>query len=173
MSPYPTPMAYSLMYAPGAVYAHPSMTLGMSYPNTELGEVKSKGSVLKLGEGGKEASISGDDESSHRSNGDSGTDGSSDTKNEITEVQENSKKRSRGDAFQEGQSSHSTSLTQKKRAPKLPVSVPGRTTLPDRELKRERRKQSNSEFPHWNFCTFLFFAFFYIECQIVGMWGSC
>ncbi|KAK8939181.1 Common plant regulatory factor 1 [Platanthera zijinensis] len=185
MSPYATPIAYSPMYAPGAVYAHPSMTQGMSYPNAELGEVKSKGAVLKFGEGGKGASVSGDDESSH--SGDSGTDGSSDTGNESTEVQENSKKRSRGDAFQEGQSSHSASLTQKKRAPKLPVSAPGRTALPDpttnlnigmgiwnpphhgasplkvrpardnatvvdhnwvqddRELKRERRKQSNRE----------------------------
>ncbi|KAK8968033.1 hypothetical protein KSP40_PGU010067 [Platanthera guangdongensis] len=74
----------------------------MSYPNTELGEVKSKGSVLKLGEGGKGASVSGDDESSH--SGDRGTDGSSDTGNESTE--ENSKKRSRGDAFQECEFPH-------------------------------------------------------------------
>lgn len=85
MSPYATPIAYSPMYAPGAVYAHPSMTQGMSYLNTELGDVKSKGALLKFGEGGKGASVSGDDESSH--SGGSGTDGSSDSGNESTDVQ--------------------------------------------------------------------------------------
>ncbi|KAH0450117.1 hypothetical protein IEQ34_020809 [Dendrobium chrysotoxum] len=194
MSPYATPIAYSPMYAPGAVYAHPSMTPGMGYPNAESGNIKSKGALLKFGEGGKAASGSGEEENSQRSSGGSATEGSSDTGNESADPQENSKKRSSGDAFQEGEASHPAIATPRKRAPKLPVSAPGRTALPgpttnlnigmdiwnpphtgpaplkvrpnatiasagganvlmvenqwaqdDRELKRERRKQSNRE----------------------------
>ncbi|PKU80670.1 G-box-binding factor 1-like isoform X1 [Dendrobium catenatum] len=194
MSPYATPIAYSPMYAPGAVYAHPSMTPGMGYPNADSGNIKSKGALLKFGEGGKAGSGSGEEENSQRSSGGSATEGSSDTGNESADPQENSKKRSSGDAFQEGEASHPAIATPRKRAPKLPVSAPGRTALPgpatnlnigmdiwnpphtgpaplkvrpnatiasaaganvlmvenqwaqdDRELKRERRKQSNRE----------------------------
>ncbi|XP_020581563.1 G-box-binding factor 1-like isoform X2 [Phalaenopsis equestris] len=170
MSPYATPIAYSPMYAPGAVYAHPSMTPGMGYPNVEMGNIKSKGALLKFGEGGKTASGSGEEENSQRSSGGSASEGSSDSGNESAGQQENSKKRSIGDAFHEGEASNPAIATPRKRAPKLPVSAPGRTTLPgpttnlnigmdiwnpphagaaplkdDRELKRERRKQSNRE----------------------------
>lgn len=169
MSPYATAIAYSPMYAPGAVYAHPPMTPGMGYPNAETGNIKSKGGLVKSGQGGKTASGSGEEENSQRSSGGSATEGSSDTGNESADPQENSKKRSSGDAFQEGEASHPAIATPRKRAPKLPVSAPGRTTLAgpttnlnigmdiwnphagtaplkdDRELKRERRKQSNRE----------------------------
>nr|QEO19196.1 putative G-box-binding factor 1-like isoform X2 [Cymbidium ensifolium] len=169
MSPYATAIAYSPMYAPGAVYAHPPMTPGMGYPNAETGNIKSKGGLVKSGEGGKTASGSGEEENSQRSSGGSATEGSSDTGNESADPQENSKKRSSGDTFQEGEASHPAIATPRKRAPKLPVSAPGRTTLAgpttnlnigmdiwnphagaaplkdDRELKRERRKQSNRE----------------------------
>ncbi|PKA52554.1 G-box-binding factor 1 [Apostasia shenzhenica] len=204
MPPYGTPIAYSPMYAPAAVYAHPSSTPGMGYPTVDSGKSKSKAALDKSGEGGKATSGSGEEDASQSCG--SATEGSSDTRDESPGIQENSRKRLFNDVAQDGESSQpstaalnsnttcESSYGGRGRATKLPVSAPGRTTLPspatnlnigmdiwnaphgvaplkvglntviapveggpngviaerqwiqdERELKRERRKQSNRE----------------------------
>lgn len=194
MAPYGTPISYPPMYPPGTVFAHPFMAPGMGFPSAEAGNIKSKGAP-RISGGGKTSSGSGEENTSQRSRCGSATDDSSDTRDESSDQQESPKKRSFKDAFQEGETSQHAIAARRGRAPKLPVSAPGRTMLPspttnlnigmdiwnaphsgsaaldispmtefappiagangtevdrrwvqsEREMKRERRKQSNRE----------------------------
>lgn len=208
MTPYGTPIPYSPMYH-HPVYAHPSAMAPVAYPAVESGSNKSKGGggsgKSEGGGGGKVTSGSADDYGSH-SGGESGSEGTSGTRDDSAEPQDISRKRSFGDTVAEGENSQLNTGAQNngttaessysgraRTVSKLPVSAPGRAALPgpptnlnigmdiwnashvgtgavkgrpnaiasatvgangimpehqwqdERELKRERRKQSNRE----------------------------
>nr|CAB3452350.1 unnamed protein product [Digitaria exilis] len=211
-APFGTPVPFPV-YHPGAAaayYAHASMAAGVPYPTTEAmaaaaaaataaeGKGKGKGGATSP-EKGSSGAPSGEDASR---SGDSGSDESSGTRDDDTDHKESSasKKRKSGNTSAEGEPSQAAVVryaavespypAKGRSASKLPVSAPGRATLPnatpnlnigmdiwstppplavvpgvqgeanpglalarhdgatpldERELKRERRKQSNRE----------------------------
>ncbi|CAL9157732.1 unnamed protein product [Musa hybrid cultivar] len=198
MPPYGSPIAYASFYPHGGFFAQPPMNAAMAYrtpetqgrpPEAKDKQITSKGTSKdggeltgKWGNGGK--GTSGAAENSSQSD-DSATEGSSDTREDGSQPKDHSlaRKRSYGNMIAEGEASHpldtaehsganaeSTYSGRSRTAKKLPVSAPGRATLPgsqtnlnigmdfwgathagsvpmkdDRELRRERRKQSNRE----------------------------
>lgn len=170
MSPYGTPIPYSSMYHP--VYAHPNVAMVSGYPAAEV-------SGKPKGDGGKGTSGSAGEYGSH-SGGESGSNGSFNSRDNGNESQDAAHKRTLDEAFPEGEAADPSKDAQnngisaesyysgrrQRTVSKLPVSAPGRATLPvpqsnlnmsmntwsgqhmprdEKELKRERRKQSNRE----------------------------
>ncbi|CAN6910806.1 unnamed protein product, partial [Brassica oleracea] len=167
MPPYGTPVPYPAMYPPGAVYAHPGMPMPpSSAPTNETVKEqapgkKSKGSLKRKGEGGEKApSGSGNDGVSHSD--ESVTGGSSDENDENANHQEHGsvRKPSFGQMLADASSQSNTtgemiqgSVPMKPLAPgtnlnmgmDLWSSQAGVPVKDERELKRQKRKQSNRE----------------------------
>ncbi|KAF3533819.1 hypothetical protein DY000_02036412 [Brassica cretica] len=167
MPPYGTPVPYPAMYPPGAVYAHPGMPMPpSSAPTNETVKEqapgkKSKGSLKRKGEGGEKApSGSGNDGVSHSD--ESVTGGSSDENDENANHQEHGSviKPSFGQMLADASSQSNTtgemiqgSVPMKPLAPgtnlnmgmDLWSSQAGVPVKDERELKRQKRKQSNRE----------------------------
>ncbi|KAJ6398471.1 hypothetical protein OIU77_019297 [Salix suchowensis] len=153
--PYGTPVPYPALYTAGGVYAHPNMALtpNTAQANTELeGKVpdgkdrasakKAKGtSGGKAVESGKAISDSGNDCASQSA--ESGTDGSSDASDENNNQQEYAanKKRSFNQMLADANAQSNSAEAN------IQTSVPGKPvwTQDERELKRQKRKQSNRE----------------------------
>ncbi|CAN8328130.1 unnamed protein product [Cochlearia groenlandica] len=165
MPPYGTPVPYPAMYPPGTVYAHPSMpmppTSGPTNKETAKDQAsgkKSKGNSKRKGEGSEKApSGSGNDGVSQSDESD--TAGSSDENDENANQQGSARKPSFGQMLADASSQSNTTGEIQGSMPMKPV-VPG-TNLnmgmdlwssqggvavkDERELKRQKRKQSNRE----------------------------
>ncbi|XP_020096290.1 G-box-binding factor 1-like isoform X5 [Ananas comosus] len=170
VSPYGTHIPISPMYHPGPMYAHPSMGMNMPYPASEVevrpieGKIKgstskgssgnARGSPEKSEDGRKGTSASADNAS--RSSED-GSEGSSDTREDNDEQKESTatkKRKYRGmavDGMDIWNTSHSATVNVKPNEVTAASAMVGRDgvmsehQLDERELKRERRKQSNRE----------------------------
>ncbi|XP_010437315.1 PREDICTED: G-box-binding factor 1 [Camelina sativa] len=166
MPPYGTPVPYPAMYPPGAVYAHPSMPMPPNSGPTNKETVKdqasgkkSKGNSKRKGEGGDKAlSGSGNDGVSHSD--ESVSAGSSDENDENANQQEQGsiRKPSFGQMLADASSQSTTgeiqgSVPMKPVAPGTNLNIgmdlwssqPGVPMKDERELKRQKRKQSNRE----------------------------
>ncbi|CAF2146597.1 unnamed protein product [Brassica napus] len=167
MPPYGTPVPYPAMYPPGAVYAHPGMPMPPASAPTNKETVKeqapgkkSKGSLKRKGEGGEKApSGSGNDGVSHSD--ESVTGGSSDENDENPNHQEQGsvRKPSFGQMLADASSQSNTTGEIQGSVPMKPLapgtnlnmgmdlwsSQAGVPVKDERELKRQKRKQSNRE----------------------------
>ncbi|XP_033146406.1 G-box-binding factor 1 isoform X1 [Brassica rapa] len=167
MPPYGTPVPYPAMYPPGAVYAHPGMPMPPASAPTNKETVKeqapgkkSKGSLKRKGEGGEKApSGSGNDGVSHSD--ESVTGGSSDENDENPNHQEQGSvgKPSFGQMLADASSQSNTTGEIQGSVPMKPLapgtnlnmgmdlwsSQAGVPVKDERELKRQKRKQSNRE----------------------------
>ncbi|CAL9090387.1 unnamed protein product [Musa textilis] len=158
MPPYGSPIAYASFYPHGGFFPQPPMNAAMAYrtpetqgrpPEAKDKQITSKGTSKdgreltgKWGNGGK--GTSGAAEIASQSD-DSATEGSSDTREDGSQQKDHSlaRKRSYGNMTAEGEASHpldtaehsganaeSTYSGRTRTAKKLPVSAPGRATLP-------------------------------------------
>ncbi|XP_044470148.1 G-box-binding factor 1-like isoform X9 [Mangifera indica] len=175
MPPYGTPVPYPAIYPPGGVYAHPTMaTTPSSAPtnvelegkgpegNFQTSTKKSKGtSGGKVGDIAKAASGSGNDGSQ---SAESGSEGSSDASDENANQQEftagkkGTFKQMLADANAHSSTAPATAGAAKMRPSGTPTAVvapaamigregimPDQWIQDERELKRQKRKQSNRE----------------------------
>ncbi|KAL7233095.1 hypothetical protein ACSBR1_016850 [Camellia fascicularis] len=160
MSPYGAP--YAAIYAHGGVYAHPGVPLTAapnaetptkSSGNTDQSSLKKMkgfdGLAMSIGNGNADSAEGG---AKHVHSQSSETEGSSDRSNGNTAgVDQNGRKRSREETPTIG--NVVGNITTKANAKASPISVPQPSAaIPneawlqnERELKRERRKQSNRE----------------------------
>ncbi|KAL0726246.1 hypothetical protein Bca4012_022339 [Brassica carinata] len=167
MPPYGTPVPYPAMYPPGAVYAHPGMPMPPTSAPTNKETVKeqapgkkSKGNLKRKGEGAEKApSGSGNDGVSQSD--ESVTAGSSDENGENANHQEQGsvRKPSFGQMLADASSQSNTTGEIHGSAPMKPLapgtnlnmgmdlwsSQAGVPVKDERELKRQKRKQSNRE----------------------------
>ncbi|XP_056849095.1 G-box-binding factor 1-like isoform X3 [Raphanus sativus] len=161
MPPYGTPVPYPAMYPPGTVYAHPAMPMPPASGPTNTETVKdqpsgkkSKGSLKRKGE--KAPSGSGNDAVSQSD--ESVTAGSSD-ENANHQEQGSVRKPSFGQMLADASSQSNTTGEIQGSMPMKPVvpvtnlnmgmdlwsSQAGVAVKDERELKRQKRKQSNRE----------------------------
>ncbi|CAA7035794.1 unnamed protein product [Microthlaspi erraticum] len=167
MPPYGTPVPYPAMYPPGAVYAHPSMPMPPTTGPTNKEAVKdqasgkkSKGNLKRKGDGAEKApSGSGNDGVSQSD--ESVTAGSSDENDENANHQDQGsvRKPSFGQMLADASSQSNTTGEIQGSVPMKPVapgtnlnigmdlwaSQAGVPVKDERELKRQKRKQSNRE----------------------------
>ncbi|KAF8098977.1 hypothetical protein N665_0255s0052 [Sinapis alba] len=169
MPPYGTPVPYPAMYPPGAVYAHPGMP--MPHPTSaptnketvkeQAPGKKSKGTLKrKGGEGGEKAPSGSGNDGVSQSDG-SVTAGSSDENEENANHQEQGsvRKASFGQMLADASSQSNTTGEIQGSVPMKPLapgtnlnmgmdlwsSQAGVAVKDERELKRQKRKQSNRE----------------------------
>ncbi|XP_050205947.1 G-box-binding factor 1 isoform X3 [Mercurialis annua] len=155
MPPYGTPVPYPALYPAGGVYAHPSMAMApnLVHANTEyegkgadgrdkVSGKKSKGtSAGKTGETAKAASGSGNDGASPSA--ESGSDGSSDGSDDNANPQDfaGNKKGS----FDQMLADAGASKIRPGAIGAPSAIMPEQWVQDERELKRQKRKQSNRE----------------------------
>ncbi|XP_027346031.1 G-box-binding factor 1-like isoform X3 [Abrus precatorius] len=174
MPPYGTPVPYPALYPPGSIYAHPSMAVKTPSAVQQSTEIEGKGpegkdrnsskklkgtsanTGSKAGESRKAGSGSGNDGISQSA--ESGSEDSSNASDENTNQQESNKKGSFDQMLVDGANAQNNSTGAKLRhnqsgAPGAVAStVMGREVAlgeqwiqDERELKRQKRKQSNRE----------------------------
>ncbi|KAF3510841.1 hypothetical protein F2Q69_00008886 [Brassica cretica] len=167
MPPYGTPVPYPAMYPPGTVYAHPGMPMPQASgpTNTEIVKAQAPGkkpkgnSKRKSGGGEKVLSGSGNDAVSQSE--ESVTAGSSDENDDNANHQEQGslRKPSFGQMLADASSQSNTTGEIQGSMPMKPVapgtnlnmgmelwsSQTGVAVKDERELKRQKRKQSNRE----------------------------
>ncbi|XP_009109338.1 G-box-binding factor 1 isoform X2 [Brassica rapa] len=155
MPPYGTPVPYPAMYPPGTVYAHPGMPMPQASgpTNTETVKAQAPGKKpkgnLKRKSGGGEKAPSGSGNDALSQSEESVTAGSSDENDDNANHQEQGsvRKPSFGQMLADG------SMPMKPLAPgtnlnmgmDLWSSQTGVAVKDERELKRQKRKQSNRE----------------------------
>ncbi|TYI01567.1 hypothetical protein ES332_A11G210300v1 [Gossypium tomentosum] len=158
MPPYGTPVPYPVIYPPGGVYAHPNMAIApSSAPNNADHEEKSaddkdrgatkksKGtSGSKVEESGKAASGSGKDGGSQ--SGESGSEGTADGSDENNQQEPAAaKKGSFGQMLADGAAKMRPNASGAVAAAASGVVMHDQWIQDERELKRQKRKQSNRE----------------------------
>nr|KJB43561.1 hypothetical protein B456_007G205700 [Gossypium raimondii] len=158
MPPYGTPVPYPVIYPPGGVYAHPNMAIApSSVPNNADHEEKSaddkdrgatkksKGtSGSKVEESGKAASGSGKDGGSQ--SGESGSEGTADGSDENNQQEPGAvKKGSFGQMLADGAAKMRPNVSGAVAAAAPGVVMHDQWIQDERELKRQKRKQSNRE----------------------------
>ncbi|CAN8276433.1 unnamed protein product [Cochlearia groenlandica] len=167
MPPYGTPVPYPAMYPPGAVYAHPSMpmppTSGPTNKETAKENAsgkKSKGNTKRKGEG-SEKPLSGSGNDGVSQSDESVTEGSSDENDENANHQEQGlvRKPSFGQMLADASSQCNTNgeiqgpMPVRQVAPGTNLNIgmglwssqPCVAVKDERELKKQKRKQSNRE----------------------------